>query len=108
MRQATRGMVSTTVEESNSRGYCGVASRSKSWPRGSGCRAFSSKARVMTDSGVPQAKRSKRGSKKIAGSLEGDGDNAQTTYQFGWDWGNRALSGRGRPPECRVSGSVTG
>jgi hypothetical protein len=31
----------------------------------------------------------------MAGSLEGDGDNAQTTYQFGRDWGNRALSGRG-------------
>jgi hypothetical protein len=49
----------------------------------------------MTDSGVPPAKRSKRGSNSMAGSLEGDGDNTQTTYQFGLDWGNRALSGRG-------------
>src|SRR5215212_2761540 len=86
MRQATRAMVSTTVEKSNSRVYCLTASRSKSSSRGSGCRAFSSKARVMTDSGVPQAKRSKRGSNSMAGSLEGDGDNTQTTYQFGLDW----------------------
>src|SRR3954453_22441190 len=88
-------MVSTTVEKSNSRVYCVTASRSKSSSRGSGCRAFSSKARVMTDNGVPEAKRSKRGSNSMAGSLEGSGGTTQATYQFGLDWWIRALSGRG-------------
>ena len=108
MRQATRAMVSTTVEKSNSRVYCVTASRSKSSSRGSGCRAFSSKARVMTDSGVPEAKRSKRGSNSMAGSLEGYGGTTQATYQFGLDWWIRALSGRGRPPEYRISVSARG
>src|SRR3954464_9748381 len=99
MRQATRAMVSTRVEKSNSRVYCLTASRWKSSSRGSGRRAFSSRARVMTDSGVPQAKRSKRGANSMAGSQEGDGDNAQTPYQYRLGWGERALSGKGGPPE---------
>src|SRR3954467_9089619 len=108
MRQATRAMGSATVEKSNSRVYCVTASRSKSSSRGSGCRAFSSKARVMTDSGVPEAKRSKRGSNSRAGSLEGYGDHIQAPYQFGLDWWIRALTGRGRPPEHRISVSARG
>src|SRR5258708_35904657 len=74
-------MVCTTVEKSSSLVYCLTDRRSKISSRGSGRRAFSNKARVMTDSGVPWAKRSKRGSNSMPGSLGGLGDNTQTTYQ---------------------------
>src|SRR3954471_2109776 len=60
-------MVSTTVEKSSSRVYWGTGRGSKSSSRGLGWRAFSSKARVMTDNGVPAAKRSKRGSNSMLG-----------------------------------------
>src|SRR5215470_12939885 len=73
-------MVWTTVEKSSSLVYCLTARRSNSSSRGSGRRAFSSKARVMTVSGVPWAKRSKRGSKSMAGLLGGHGGRTQTTY----------------------------
>src|SRR5262245_10498485 len=76
-------MACTTVEKSSSLVYCLTDRRSKSSSRGSGRRAFSSKARVMTDRGVPWAKRSKRGCNSMPGSLGGLGDNTQTTYREG-------------------------
>jgi hypothetical protein len=86
MRQATRAMAWTTVEKSSSLVYCLTARRPNSSSRGSGRRAFSSKARVMTVSGVPLAKRSKRDSKSMAGFLGGHGDSTRTTYRSALYW----------------------
>src|SRR5579872_5888554 len=78
MRQTTRAVTSTSVENNSLWVYWRVAVSANSWSRSSGRRAYSRVPRSMTVRGLPRANRSKTFPRSMPGLLTSGG--AQVHY----------------------------
>src|SRR5688572_27723774 len=83
MRQTTRAVMSTSVENRSLWVYWCLAVSANSWSRSSGRRAYSSVPRSMTVRGLPSAKRSKIFPRSMARLLARMGVQVHHAYRVG-------------------------